>query len=727
MSNLRRANVVASLFDAILADTAMLVRTRQLLPALDWRQVEPSQIDRMIDRITAADIKVPRWLAQELLCAGHILSEGVLASDATEFACLSGLNNPHISRETLRDAAQDVMIPGFLDRLPDKLIAHLAVRFAEFGATETAARLSLRTTSMSSAAQRIIKPHVEQYIASLPGVRLRVCGSASTQSLAAALVPAFAADGLRALISEAEYGAFMSELIRPMAGMDALVVLLDHDYFMPQDWRKDTGCLNSDLKDRAIVLAEALRSYCKEAAVPLIVTTLPSAVSPSAGYADRTHPTGAARACAFINQILFEVSEGTPLINVIDCDQAWSTVAPSSRYDHKLWFYGRIAYSDAATRELATAIASSWLARTKGPAKVLALDFDNTLWRGVFGDDGIARLQCGEDFPGSAFRAFQRECLRLKSQGMLLVGLSKNNEDALNVFDTHPGMLLKRDDFVATAVNWAPKPENIQKIASDLRIGLDSVLFLDDSPHERTAMRRMCPDVIVPELPADPAERPSWLRSLPHTWPLRVTEEDANRTAFYAAEVKARELRASVASYDDYLAGLEQKLTIAPLTPQTLPRVAQLHLRTNQFNLTTERFGEAELSQFLNHADRLAVTGTVTDRFGDHGLVIAATLECGGPLATIRSFIMSCRVIGREVERAFLGDLLEILRSRGIRQVTGIFKPTAMNAVSSKLYSDSGFTYEETVCGAERWRYSMIEGCTLPASRVLQISRSNSW
>nr|MCU0731757.1 hypothetical protein [Hyphomonas sp.] len=318
MSNLRRANVVASLFDAILADTAMLVRTRQLLPALDWRQVEPSQIDRMIDRITAADIKVPRWLAQELLCAGHILSEGVLASDATEFACLSGLNNPHISRETLRDAAQDVMIPGFLDRLPDKLIAHLAVRFAEFGATETAARLSLRTTSMSSAAQRIIKPHVEQYIASLPGVRLRVCGSASTQSLAAALVPAFAADGLRALISEAEYGAFMSELIRPMAGMDALVVLLDHDYFMPQDWRKDTGCLNSDLKDRAIVLAEALRSYCKEAAVPLIVTTLPSAVSPSAGYADRTHPTGAARACAFINQILFEVSEGTPLINVID-------------------------------------------------------------------------------------------------------------------------------------------------------------------------------------------------------------------------------------------------------------------------------------------------------------------------------------------------------------------------------------------------------------------------
>jgi FkbH-like protein len=212
---------------------------------------------------------------------------------------------------------------------------------------------------------------------------------------------------------------------------------------------------------------------------------------------------------------------------------------------------------------------------------------------------------------------------------------------------------------------------------------------------------------------------------LPHTWPLRVTEEDANRTAFYAAEVKARELRDSVASYDDYLAGLEQKLTIAPLTLQTLPRVAQLHLRTNQFNLTTERLGEAELGQFLDQADRLAVTGTVIDRFGDHGLVIAATVECDGPEASIRSFIMSCRVIGREVERAFLGALLDMLCSRGIREVTGLFKPTAKNAVSSRFYSESGFAYDETACGAERWRYSMTEGCTLPASRVVQISRSN--
>lgn len=155
-----------------------------------------------------------------------------------------------------------------------------------------------------------------------------------------------------------------------------------------------------------------------------------------------------------------------------------------------------------------------------------------------------------------------------------------------------------------------------------------------------------------------------------------------------------------------------------------LPRVAQLHLRTSQFNLTTEQFGEAELQPFLKRPDRLAFTGTVVDRFGDHGLVVAATVECDGPESTIRSFIMSCRVIGREVERAFLGAVLEILYSHGIREVTGLFKPTAKNLVCSKLYSESGFVHDGTSGATERWRLSMTEGCTLPGSPVIQTSRS---
>lgn len=717
-------NVIAGLFDAILAETPMLVRTRQLLPALDWRRVRPDQIETMICRITDAGMKVPRWLAEELFCAGHELRDVDLPVDGAVFVQLSPLNSASHDAASVLDIAREVTSPGFLDSVSDKAIEHVAVRLAELGAHDAAARLSLGTRAMSTSSQRLMKPHVDRYLAALPEVRLRVCGSASTQTIAAALSRAFAANGLRAAVSEADYGALMSELIQPKTDVEALVVLLDHDHFMPKDWRRDVGRILGDTEDRVKSLADALHAYCTGTGLPLITTTLPSVVTPSAGYADQSYPAGAVRTCTLVNQALLETAKRTPLLCLLDSDQAMATVAPTSRCDHKFWFYGRFAYSDASNDLLANAIARLWQARTKGPAKVLALDFDNTLWGGVFGDDGIAKLQCGDDFPGSAFKAFQRECLRLKSQGMILVGLSKNNADALDAFSGHAGMLLTRDDFVATAVNWEPKPDNIRRIASDLRIGLDSIVFLDDSPHERSAMRRMCPDVIVPEMPPDPAQRPAWLRTLPNTWPLRITEEDSLRSGYYAAEYKARELRATATNYDEYLASLDQKLIISPLTPETLPRVAQLHLRTNQFNLTAERLGEPELCHFIANNSKLAVSGTVSDRFGDHGLVIAATVDYAGPAATIRSFIMSCRVIGRQVERAFLGALLEQLNARGICEVTGLFRPTAKNAVSSQFYRECGFSYDGIANGAERWRFMFSPACTTPHSIAVQVSRS---
>lgn len=724
MSPSSSTNVIAGLFDAILAETPMLVRTRQFLPALDWRKIRPDQVETMLVRVTDAGMKVPRWLAEELFCAGHELRDVDLSAEAAVFAQLSPLNTASHDAASVVDTVREVLSPGFLDSVSDKAIEHVAVRLAERGAHEAAARLSLGTRAMSTASQRLMKPHVDRYLAALPEVRLRVCGSASTQRIAAALSRAFAADGLRAAVSEADYGALMSELIQPKTDVEALVVLLDHDHFLPKDWRRDAACILADTEVRAKSLADALHNYCTGTGLPLITATLPSVVTPSAGYADQTYPAGAFRTCALVNQVLLETAERTPLLCLLDSDQAMATVAATSRCDHKFWFYGRFAYSEAANDLLANAIARFWQARTKGPAKVLALDFDNTLWGGVFGDDGVAKLQCGDDFPGSAFKAFQRECLRLRSQGMILAGLSKNNEDALDVFSSHPGMLLSRDDFVTTAVNWEPKPGNIRRLAADLRIGLDSILFLDDSPHERSAMRRMCPEVIVPEMPSDPAQRPAWLRSLPQTWPIRITAADAHRSSSYAAERKAQELRATSANYDEYLASLQQKLVFSPLSPETLPRVAQLHQRTNQFNLTTERFGEPELSQFIGQHNRLAVSGTVTDRFGDHGLVIAATVECNGTAATIRSFIMSCRVIGRHVERAFLGALLELLSAKGITEVTGFFKPTAKNAVSSQFYCDSGFTRDGTADGAERWRFLITRGCTMPHSEAVQVAGS---
>jgi HAD superfamily phosphatase (TIGR01681 family) len=212
-----------------------------------------------------------------------------------------------------------------------------------------------------------------------------------------------------------------------------------------------------------------------------------------------------------INRRLLEAAERHGNIVVVDADHALVDIPPSRRRDPKLWSYGRVAYSVDATRALARAFAEAWALSTRGPAKVLALDLDNTLWGGTYGEDGLERLTCGEDFPGNVFQAFQQECVRLKHQGLLLVALSKNNADAITVFERHAGMVLKRSDFAASAIDWQPKPENIRKLASELNLGLDSFVFIDDSPHEREAMRRLAPEVIVPC--PDPAQ-PGWLRRL---------------------------------------------------------------------------------------------------------------------------------------------------------------------------------------------------------------------
>lgn len=722
MDHTHSASPVPALLDTLLPDSPMLVRTRQLLPALDWRQARTDQVAELISRIAAAGGRVPRWLAQDLLAGGHTVPDEALAADAQALKPLSVLNGADCTREAAASIARELEAQGGLGAWPVDAASQCVSRLAAVGETAAAARLALLAHASAPEVLRAVKPHLNDYINSLPALRVRICGTSSTQAFAGALRYAFAAGGLRAEITEADYGAWMAELMRPPGPADLLVLLLDQHHFMPQDWRKGAQLIAQDLEERLAAFSESVKSYCARTGTAAVATTLPAAALPSAGYDDRNHPAGAARVCARVNSALSEIAAGAPLFSFLDSDQALAVLPPQARFDPKLWFYGRFAYSEAATRHLASGIGRLWRARTQGPAKVLALDFDNTLWGGIYGDDGIANLACGDDFPGSAYKAFQQECLRLKAQGMILVALSKNNADALDVFSTHPGVLLERGDFVATAVNWETKPDNIRKIAAELRLGLDSFVFLDDSPHERAAMRRLCPQVQVPEMPSDPAARPDWLRALSCTWPLRITAEDSKRSDYYAADLKTRELRASSADYESYLESLGQRLTVTPLSKTTLPRAAQLHQRTNQFNLTNARFSEGELAAYCGQDPaHLAFTGSVSDRFGEYGLVVAAAIECREEKVRILSFVMSCRVIGRGVEHAFLAAMLDTLRMRGVSVVQGLFKPSAKNAIASKLYMESGFAAAGTLEDCETWELALREPAGIPTSPAIHV------
>lgn len=513
-------------------------------------------------------------------------------------------------------------------------------------------------------------------------VQLRLVGYSTLDIFEKELSRSLAGSGFDARISHADFGVVEAELMSPPAEPAAgLVILMDPRGFFSRDWRQPTDAARRLLEEKTQSFVAALDGYAAAAYSPVFVNTLPHPATPQVGLLDGHHPDGAAFLVHHVNRALRDLAARRPSVALIDADLAMAGIAPLQRSDPKLWYYGRFPYSAPATRALAHAVAVAIAAPRSPPVKVIALDLDDTLWRGLYGEEGVGGLECGDDFPGNAYKAVQEECLRLKSHGVLLTILSKNDADVLRVFDEHPGMALRRDDFVAHRIDWQPKADNIRALAAELDLDLASFLFLDDSPHEREAMRRLAPRVRVPELPADPAARPDFVRALVELWPQRLTAEDRQRSELYALQAKGRALQRNAASLADYLAGLEQELVVEPVTAAAVPRVAQMHARTNQFNLTTQRLSEADLAAMIaDPAGYVVLQGRVRDKFGGHGIVICAVARLDNRRARVETFLMSCRVIGREVETAFLGALLDRLRTLGIDEVSVSYLPTERNA-----------------------------------------------
>ncbi|AHB48234.1 FkbH [Hyphomicrobium nitrativorans NL23] len=684
---------IGEIVDAVIDAAPECVRKRVLLPAIDWALVPPHKVSLLVSSLDQARLPLPRWLAKPLLLAGHTLSSAARDALPGALAVLSRLNDAAgepDEREALAASLEGLAYASDIDA--DTAVA-LVRRLLALSWDDEALRFALAQAHSAPQALRLAGGAFERHLADLPRLRIRMSGSSTTRVLADALHPAFGVEGWRTEISESSFGGVIGDLLSPPDDVDALVVLLDTDGLLATDWRREVQDVERIAAERVDMLGQALQVFSSQAAVPLLINTLPVPSRPTVGLLDRRHGAGLRRIVDSLNARILDAAAASARVIVVDADQALSGLAARDHVDPKLWYYGRIGYSHEATQCFARAFAEAWRIVQRGPVKVLAVDFDNTLWGGIYGDDGVDGLACGEDFPGNAFQALQQECLRLKAQGLLLVALSKNEAGALDAFEQHPGMVLKADDFAAHAVNWQPKADNLRRIAADLNLGLDSVLFLDDSPHEREAMRRLVPEVTVPEMPDDPAERPGWLRRLSATWPARLTAEDASRPAVYAARRAAQELQARAASFEDYLSALEQRLALSFVSERTVARTAQMHQRTNQFNLTTVRLGEADISALAADPTRgFALLGQVSDRFGDHGLVVAATVDIDGAEATIRTLLMSCRVIGREVERAFVGALVGELASRGVARVRGIYVPTAKNGMVRDFYQSCGFS-----------------------------------
>jgi FkbH-like protein len=319
------------------------------------------------------------------------------------------------------------------------------------------------------------------------------------------------------------------------------------------------------------------------------------------------------------------------------------------------------------------------------------VDLDDTLWGGVVGEVGAGGITIGVEGVGLAFADLQRELLRLQHHGVLLVMCTKNDpEYALAAFD-HPEMILRREHFVAERVNWRDKATNLREMARELGLGLDAFVLLDDNPRERDWVRQALPQVVVPELPDDPTERPAFVARIPSFATLAVTDDDRRRTASYYAQGERRQAQSGARSFDDYLASLDQRVTLEPLSERTLPRAAQLCQKTNQFNLLTRRHTQGDLERMLADPAHDVLTVSVADRFGDSGITGVTVVRIVDDQAEIDTLLLSCRVLGRRVEDAVLAVLVRRARERGARTLCGRYAPTERNGQVATFYPERGF------------------------------------
>lgn len=394
-----------------------------------------------------------------------------------------------------------------------------------------------------------------------------------------------------------------------------------------------------------------------------------------------------------LNFLLMESACAYKNLYIVDLSGIQNVYGRNFVFSDKYYYSAKLAVSIDALPFAAEEIVNEISALSGKFKKCVVLDLDNTLWGGVIGDDGINNIQIGELGAGRAFSDFQKWLKQLKNRGILLAVCSKNNDDtAREPFENHPEMVLHLDDFAIFVANWNDKSSNIKYIQQTLNIGMDSMVFIDDNPFERNLVREMIPEITVPELPEDPSLYLTFLKKQNLFETGSYSSGDADRTGQYRAEAQRVQLQNSFDSIDDYLASLEMVGTAAPFDEFNIPRISQLTQRSNQFNLRTVRYTEAEIAEIAASDKYITLYFTLKDRFGDHGLISVVILEKQDDGLFIDTWLMSCRVLKRTVEEFIINTIVKTAADNGFSKITGEYIPTAKNKMVADIYEKMGFS-----------------------------------
>lgn len=491
------------------------------------------------------------------------------------------------------------------------------------------------------------------------------------------------------------YGQHLLELLNKQSGLyqrdlDAVFVHLDAEELLKDDFFRlaSNPGENPDLAD----FLAALRGFCEERpTVNVIISSL--ALPPFSFASHLAGPLAPSAIEAGMNEMLRAFARNVSNVFLWDFQRLLRLHGRAFFYDDKYWYLGRIKYTQNGFKAMAEDLDGLLRAVRGISRKVLVLDLDNTLWGGVLGEDGPEGVKLSEDGIGKAYRDFQKCVKALKAIGVLLALNSKNDEDAVREFlEKSPMMVLKSTDFAAQRVNWKNKADNLREIAKELNVGLDSLVFVDDSPAERALVRQCVGEVAVPDFPADAALLKSWFlgevvyRYFPR---VKLTEADLNKTGQYERNQKRREWGSRL-KLEDFIASLEIRLVLRKNDPQTAARIAQLTQKTNQFNLNNRRCTEAEVTHYMAGETGAVYGVEYEDKFGHEGLIGVCMVRREGECGRIDNFLLSCRVLGRGVENGFLSLVLLDLQTAGLTRVSAQYIVSSKNSVARNFYSNCG-------------------------------------
>lgn len=540
-------------------------------------------------------------------------------------------------------------------------------------------------------ADEVLRAHPET-----PTVTIAITGHGTLSALVGPLTAETARSGLLLRPVVSDFDAYVFDLGDPgsrlyAAKPDLVLCLLDPAVVfdeVPSPWRADD--VRKAFADKLGLLDGLASRFAEAGHGTLVLNTIPLPRLKAAQLVDHRSRAALGAWWREANVRLLRLAERYPDVVVLDLD---TLVADGLAVnDPRLSVYAKAHLTPgllAAYAREAGHLARHVSGQTK---KVLAIDLDGTTWGGVLADDGPDGLEVDQGYRGAAYQAFQQVVRQLAAQGVLVAAVSKNDlEPVRDVLRQHPGMLLREGDFVRIAANWRPKHENLCELAEDLNLGVDSIVFVDDSPHETGLVRRELPGVAVVQVD----EEPAWHvpRLLADGWfdVIGLTAEDHERPARYRDELTRKDFLSSFTSVQGYLRELRITVRVAPAGDSEVGRLSQLTLRTNQFNLTTERMQPSDVEDLIRDPRALVLAVHVADRFGDSGIAGAILARRQSDTLAIGNVLLSCRVLGRGVEQAALAALLEHARASGAAAVTGTYRRSPRNGNVAGFYPRHGF------------------------------------